>query len=273
MKRSVFGKSVRGSSHEINGKPCQDACRFINKSNEFSIIAVADGHGSDSCTYSDEGAKIAVRVFCNVLRKICSNQNFTPEMLYQLFSQEGNGKIAKRIVQEWKEEVSKEHRKKEREMTRRADGKWDKNKALKLYGTTLLGMVIFDEFYFAFQIGDGDIACVSDSGFSRVIQEDKILGTETYSLCDSNVLKCVKTNLQRVDFSIKTPMMFMLTSDGFVNSYVNDSEYQKSCKEYLAMLKEYGPDIISDNLNQWLWETSREGCGDDITAEICYITD
>ena len=53
MKRYVFGKSVKGATHEKNGLPLQDNCKIEEISDKITIIAVADGHGSSKCPRSD----------------------------------------------------------------------------------------------------------------------------------------------------------------------------------------------------------------------------
>ena len=60
MKRYVFGKSVKGATHEKNGLPLQDNCKIEEISDKITIIAVADGHGSSKCPRSDRGSLIAV---------------------------------------------------------------------------------------------------------------------------------------------------------------------------------------------------------------------
>ena len=65
MKRYVFGKSVKGATHEKNGLPLQDNCKIEEISDKITIIAVADGHGSSKCPRSDRGSLIAVNTFSN----------------------------------------------------------------------------------------------------------------------------------------------------------------------------------------------------------------
>lgn len=72
MKRYVFGKSVKGATHEKNGLPLQDNCKIEEISDKITIIAVADGHGSSKCLRSDRGSLIAVNTFCTVMKTICS---------------------------------------------------------------------------------------------------------------------------------------------------------------------------------------------------------
>ena len=67
MKRYVFGKSVKGATHEKNGLPLQDNCKIEEISDKITIIAVADGHGSSKCPRSDRGSLIAVNTFCTVM--------------------------------------------------------------------------------------------------------------------------------------------------------------------------------------------------------------
>ena len=68
MKRYVFGKSVKGATHEKNGLPLQDNCKIEEISDKITIIAVADGHGSSKCPRSDRGSLIAVNTFCTVMK-------------------------------------------------------------------------------------------------------------------------------------------------------------------------------------------------------------
>lgn len=70
MKRYVFGKSVKGATHEKNGLPLQDNCKIEEISDKITIIAVADGHGSSKCLRSDRGSLIAVNTFCTVMKKL-----------------------------------------------------------------------------------------------------------------------------------------------------------------------------------------------------------
>lgn len=66
--------------------------------------------------------------------------------------------------------------------------------------------------------------------------------------------------------------MYILSTDGFANSYTSDEEYQKTCKDYLQMIQEHGAETVQANLKNWLTETSELGCGDDITVVMVYFT-
>lgn len=67
MVREIYGESVQGASHIRNGIVCQDSYKYVKISDDVTVLAVADGHGSDSCPLSKSGSKIATNVFCSVM--------------------------------------------------------------------------------------------------------------------------------------------------------------------------------------------------------------
>ena len=163
------------------------------------------------------------------------------------------------------------HTKNKRDVPLTPDGEKDKTEIYKEYGTTLVGLMITPIFLFAFQIGDGDITYVDDTGVEEVLAADKILGTETHSLSKTDAWKKAITVVRRRTVDEKTPALFMLSTDGFANSYKNGDEFKKTCTDYFEMIKQHGCEVIGANLKGWLSETSEQGCGDDITLLMCYI--
>ena len=139
-----------------------------------------------------------------------------------------------------------------------------------MYGSTLLGLVITKDFLFAFQLGDGDIVKVSEAGVQNVIEAERILGTETYSLSKDQSWKNAITFVKKEDEVEGRSVMYMLSSDGLANSFKNDDEFKKTCNDYYTLLNEHGAKAVSDHLKTWLAETSELGCGDDITALFVY---
>lgn len=273
MARSVFGEAVRGASHIRNGKECQDSLKIVEKGDNTVILAVADGHGSDACPYSKTGSDIAVNVFCRIMNDYLDTYAGQPEMLMTFLKREGDTKIAQEIDAEWKRRVWKRHGAGKREIPVNGDGEADRDAVYKMYGSTLIGLVITELFLFAFQLGDGDIMEVSPQGVHNVIEADKLLGIETHSLSRSESWKKAVTCVRRQDEARKLPVMYMLSSDGMANSYKDDDAFQKTCSDYYELLKEHGAEAVSRKLRDWLSETSKLGCGDDITALFAYITE
>lgn len=272
MTRSVFGESVQGAAHIRNGKECQDSLKKVERDKDTVILSVADGHGSDSCPYSKAGSYEAVNVFCKILGGYLDTYSGQPELLMTFLKREGDTKVAQEIDAEWKRRILKIHSRHKRDVVTDAGGNKDIEAIYKLYGSTLLGLVIAKEFLFAFQLGDGDIIKVSEAGVENVIEADKLLGIETHSLSKTESWKKAVTIVKKQGDDRKLPVMYMLASDGMANSYKNDDEFRKTCIDYYALLKKHGVKAVADSLGQWLNETSELGCGDDITALFSYYS-
>ena len=271
MKRYLYGISVRGASHIRKGTECQDSCRVENLSDSAVVIAAADGHGSDSCPFSSIGAKIAVEVFCSSMKEIMGSFEGSSYMLRSYLSREGNMKIPESIETEWKRCVLLDHIQNRREPQVSELDTVGTSGVYKLYGTTLLGLLITTEFVFAFQIGDGDIVLVSRNGVQYAVESEKMLGVETYSLSSSGAWKRSAVSVFPSPAADELPYMYMMSTDGMANSHKSQKDYEKTCMAYYEAAVKYGFDKVSSNLEGWLSETSRLGCGDDITLVMAYF--
>lgn len=272
MKRSIFGTSVQGASHIRSGTECQDSYKKLICEDGSIIMAVADGHGSKSCPYSKNGSSIAVDVFCQIMSEYVSNFSANSSDFLRYLNREGEIKVAKAIDAEWKRCVVKKHKKAKRHIE--VENRIQKLDSIyPLYGTTLLGLLITKEFIFALQIGDGDIAYISNNGYESIIQPEKILGVETHSMSKKDSWKNAITIVRTIDFNQHSPFMFIMSSDGFANSYKDSEQFEKTCVDYLDMVNQYGAETVEENLKSWLSETSALGCGDDITVLMAYFYD
>ena len=151
------------------------------------------------------------------------------------------------------------------------EGNTDWKKVYSLYGTTLLGMLITDTFVFSFQIGDGDINYITGDEISPLVEPEKFLGTETHSLSKLDAWRKAVASVRRKNAADDVPYLYMLSTDGFSNSFVNEEEFHKTCREYYKMIGEHGYEAVRDNLEKWLKETSELGCGDDVTVVMAYV--
>lgn len=270
MIQNVFGASVQGASHIRSGRECQDSFKKVVKDSGTVILAVADGHGSDACPYSKAGSHAAVNVFCKILGDYLDTYAGQPEMLFTFLKREGDTKLAQEIDAEWKRRILRLHTRCKREIPPDVEPSRKNEAVYRLYGSTLLGLVLTEDFLFAFQLGDGDIVKVSEAGVWHVIEADKILGTETHSLSKSESWKKAVTLIRKREEKESCPVMYMLSSDGLSNSYKNDEEFEKTCRDYYLLLREHGVKAVSDQLKTWLQETSELGSGDDITTLFAY---
>jgi len=248
---------VQGASHVKNNLPCQDALK-IDNTGEYCIIAVSDGHGSDRCKYSAEGAQFAVDVACDILSNILKEK----DTAYGTISANRDIWLPKQIEKKWKSAVEKIH-----------EGREEAFDCL-LYGATLLALAVTKDFIFALQLGDGDILSVDegDGGEPLVdwfIPPDERIGNETDSLCQDSCWQYMRSRLIHKEQGYM-PAMFLMSTDGYSNSFNTGEGFKKAGADFYNMWVSYGLKYIHENLEGWLIESSTKGSGDDIAmALIC----
>ena len=291
MSINFLGTSVQGASHKRSGLPCQDNFAIRDHSFRYPkatprnvfyqgmgedvwILAVADGHGSSACPYSENGSRLAVNTFCDVMAEFCFKYKEDMEALYHQLKRESEViHFMQALDIEWKARVLRDYNtnKKKQPPVEDLEAEEQKPAIYKLYGTTLLGLLITDGFVFAYQLGDGDINCVDKQSVQPVIRQEKILGVETHSMAKIGAWKKAETVISRTNHQKEMPYMYMLSTDGMVNSFVSEEEFHKNCKGYLELLETHGLDAVQSKLPTWLAQTSEEGCGDDITVVMAYV--
>ena len=275
MKRYICEGIVKGATHVRNQMPCQDNKKIIKISDEITIIALADGHGSSKWPRSDRGSMIAVNSFYHIMKKYLEIYGEDEEDITHLMTflnREGDVRFAQDVCEEWQARVKQSFYKNKVEGMTNEDGSIKWPSVFSLYGTTLLGMLITDSFVFSFQIGDGDISAVTKDEVEPLVEPEKFLGTETHSLSKPDAWRKAVTSVHRLEAESRESYMYILSTDGFANSYTSDKEYQKTCRDYLQMIRKYGIDVVQKNLKKWLTETSELGCGDDITVVMVYFS-
>ncbi len=270
MNHKIYGECVQGYSHKRKNMPCQDSYKILHLSDGVSIVAAADGHGSDECPYSKTGSTIAVNVFCKLMNDLVSVFSENMDHLATYLHREGEIKIAQSMEQEWKRRVWKVHTNNKREKYYLDNGKVNKKAVYKQYGTTVLGLLITPEFVFSLQLGDGDILYADDLEVTHLLIPDKLLGVETHSLSSTDAWRNMISRIQRIEHSTIGSHLYMLSTDGFSNSYETQEDFYQTAREYYKVIKENGMKSIEINLHDWLNETSKFGSGDDITVVLLY---
>lgn len=271
MMQRIIGESIQGYTHIQRNLECQDRKLSRELEDGSLVLSVADGHGSRSCPYSGTGAELAVNTFCKLIEELLFGFQNAGELLSDYLNHQGSLKFAQTVERDWKKGVQTLHRKKGLPMPMTQTGEEDLNALYRLYGTTLLGLLISPTFVFAFQIGDGDITYVDDGGVQPVVVADKLLGVESHSLCSREAWKKAVSTVHFQPWEQHLPCAFLLSTDGLSNSYADDEAFGQTCAQYFEALKTYGPDAVEENLPEWLSETSRLGCGDDTTLLMSYL--
>ncbi|MCL1862668.1 MAG: protein phosphatase 2C domain-containing protein [Defluviitaleaceae bacterium] len=243
----AIGSIVDGAIHIRNEKPCQDALH-IHEDKNFVIACVADGHGSNSCPYSDEGAKVAVKIAAEILAEMLPN-----------LADHKDIRLPKILESKWKEEVQKLHKSQKRETL-------DPFPYIQ-YGTTLLAVVAAEDFVLALQIGDGNILMIDKSGNARpILHIEESVGEDTESLCLENAWTYVRTQI--IPTTSDDVAMFLLSTDGYAKSFADSSGFIKAGTDFYTLWQEEGLDFIKQNLPDWLRKSSDKGSGDDIAMAL-----
>jgi len=242
----AIGSVADGAIHIRQEKPCQDALFFSCEKN-FSIACVADGHGSNSCPYSADGALTAVKIAAEILAQTLDIAALKDIRLPRL------------IESKWKEAVEKIHAEKERE----------ENFAHILYGTTLLAAAATEKFIFVLQIGDGNILTVDENAAHPILPAEENVGEETESLCLENAWTFIRTQIIPLD--AQKPAMILLSTDGYAKSFADSAGFLKAGTDFFKLWQENGLDFIEKNLHDWLRNTSDKGSGDDIAMVLLFF--
>lgn len=270
MLKCVTG-NVTGFSHIRRQQPCQDSVEIFREG-ESVILAVADGHGNQMHKYSADGSKLATECAVELFKEVLSQQD--PKN----YIMENANLFPQQIEINWKNKVREFHYKMVEEENRELVLDRNSNKPQidsyfslnVLYGTTLLAAVYGKDYAFAMQIGDGDIAYVDSNGnCDFFIEGEDQVGSATNSLCMLNSQQYFRTRFVDFQSGIK-PILMFLSTDGYSNSYRDDTDFLKLVSEYTSIFNKHTEKEIKNVINDWLSETSKLGSGDDISVAIVY---
>jgi hypothetical protein len=286
----VNGASVRGISHSREHNLNQDSIYWIRSDDQnLGILSVADGHGSETHFRSKIGSKIATKIATRTLHKF-----FTE---YPLNTTTFPGirdiirySIPRLLVKNWNDEVS-EHFQRHPFTSIELSKVSDKKNTSVLsniisnpqiaYGSTLVTAVLTENYVLFFQIGDGNILIVDNyrntaSPFDKL--DETGLGNQIVIPLDYTSSLCM--NSSWLDFKVRIypisdlkPKLILLTTDGYYNSFENESGFYKIGADYLDILNNYGLDHMQNNLKLMLKATSSKGSGDDITLGYLFEKD
>ena len=295
--------------------PCQDKsfsdffpADALHKTS-YHLPVACDGHGGASYFRSARGAELAIASMEKILptrideiAKILNGSN--PECVLQSLG-DSSKKILSLLVPsflaEWKQEVDSDRANnpvtdKELEFLemenkqaatryRNAMKTDDRDKAANevlrpIYGATFLCVVIAEHFWFALQIGDGDIAVHDKTGFSMPVPEDeRNFLNFTTSLCDRNA-----EHEFRIAFGTDKVDAVICSTDGIANSFANKDKLISFYQTVLSLFRTYsfggeqesdGDDwkeaakkrgnLTENDIRDSLPDISRRGSGDDVT--------
>ncbi len=263
----VAGRSVRGATHERNGLPNQDAIHWLPASGRGSsaVLAVADGHGSPRYSRSHIGAALAVERGAQLVNEFLSSQAGVDNL--SLIKHAAEEWLPRALVRNWSEAVD-QHLKTDPLSPPLPSNVQTGAESLIPYGATLLVAAVTERFICYLQLGDGDILTVNDRGeVSRpLVRDERLLGNETTSLCAADAWRDFRVNFQPLTQS--HPALVLLSTDGYPNSFRDESGFFKVGSDLLQMIQERGLARVEADLAGWLLDSTRAGSGDDVTLGI-----
>lgn len=276
----AIGCSVRGASHTRSGLPNQDAIHWSPRSGEGLplFVALSDGHGSAKSFRSHLGAMLAVVTATEALKEFAAGLPDAPTL--SAVKREAEERLPREIVRRWREEVERDLADNPlgEELDRLAEREGERarrsveNNPYTAYGATLVATLVARDFLLYLQLGDGDILTISDTNeVSRPLPRDeRLFANETTSLSSKDAWRDARVGFQVV--SGPPPALILLATDGYPNSFANDTGFLRVGSDLLDMLREDGLDAVNANLETWLAEASEAGSGDDISLGlICRI--
>lgn len=262
-----FAHSVQGYNHIKANKVCQDAsgeCHF----EDVSIIAVADGHGSDNYIRTDRGSKFAVSAALTAIKAFVqeARENHLPAIPD---SEAELVQVSKNILARWYTQVENDvacepfqpeelAKVSEKYKLRYASGQYN----AKAYGTTLIAVCMTSEGWFGIHIGDGKCVELLGTGtLCEPIPWDEVCEQNiTTSICDSDAIEEFRYVIQK-DF----PAALFIGSDGIDDSYSSEMELHELYRNIFIVFAEHGAKVGSNEVRDYLPKITRRGSGDDVS--------
>lgn len=264
-----FDIKTRGASHIEGNLPCQDSCLSVSRDG-YKLICVCDGHGGNDYFRSDRGSALATEIFASCVDEAgedflsgmdkCRSERDCYEKLLQFF---------RYFLFRWQTRIDEdvyENPFSEDEMihvsTRRKEKYLAGEGVCKAYGSTFIGAVLTDDFWFAIQVGDGDCICFDSDGnaFRPIPEDDNCVGNLTTSLCDDEAF-----NEARFFFSRSIPASVFIASDGVDKSFRRKNAMFDFYREIMSDFIVSGREKALSTLADYLPRMSSQASKDDIS--------
>lgn len=271
----AFGMTVIGASHIKSGTVCQDfslSCELPDR----RISVVCDGHGGADYFRSDRGSRFAAEAFTE-----CMKDSDVISVLSAAATQKQQSirieQLIKSIIARWNELVERDIKEQSfgedelSDVSEKARKRYETGQRLQsAYGTTLIGVMLAENFWLGLQIGDGKCVAVSKDGeFTQPIPwDEECFLNVTTSLCDENAAKEF-----RFCFSRTLPAAVFIGSDGIDDCFAGDERLYDFYRVTLKSFAETDEETAIAQLKEYLPTLSEKGSGDDMSVGILVNTD
>lgn len=264
----VFTAVVRGATHEIAGRPLQDAAGFTAAppgGAQWLALAVADGHGGHPHFRSARGSELAIEAALG--RAAEHGPRFSVTGTAAEVYHAARESLIPELISRWQQAVAGDL----------ADSPLaaDEQRMLAAddpviaYGSTLLLAVLAAPWLVLCQIGDGDMVMVGADGVASVPvpHDPRLDGHSTTSLCQFDAADAFRIAV--VNLPASPAAALLLATDGFGNAQSADPWYQVVGGDLLRLAAEHGSDWIGKQLPVWAARcASAEGSADDTALAL-----
>ena len=138
------------------------------------------------------------------------------------------------------------------------------------YGTTLIGVMLAENFWLGLQIGDGKCVAISKDGeFTQPIPwDEQCFLNVTTSICDENAAKEFRFCFSRI-----LPAAVFIGSDGIDDCFAGDERLYDFYRVTLKSFAQTDEETAVAQLKEYLPTLSEKGSGDDMSVGILVNTD
>jgi len=262
-----FASSAQGANHIKVNKVCQDASGSYSDG-LTSIIAVADGHGSDNYPRTQKGSAFAVDAAIGAIRDFVeAAEQFGIDVYAE---QKGRFRdLSLNILKRWYGSVNSDlesHPFLEAELGKVSDSYKKRyssgERCEKAYGTTLIAVCATPNYWFGLHIGDGKCVAIDKNGecFEPIPWDANCQANITTSICDSDAI-----DEFRFFCGQEFPLGIFIGSDGIDDSYAGDVELYDLYRTVLCLFAEQGAAVGKNEIKDFLPGISKSGSGDDVS--------
>lgn len=246
---SIFAGSQRGRSHAHEGIFRDDHFSIKKLSKNVFFIAVADGAGS--CQYSRKGSKIACKVAKDIVKKELEEKEEEIIHLAEKFlSDTSDSEIGKQLNDIGYHLVGKSVTAARNAILEKANSKGHQPKD---YSTTLLFSIIFklkDNFFvFAYSIGDGIIAHVTEDGGIKLLSnpDGGEFAGQTRFLTMSDAVDTIAERLKMT--SMENLSGLCLMTDGISDPFFETDANFNKMEKWTSLFNEMNKNVDFKNKN------------------------
>ena len=246
MNFYILEESVIGYKNMIKNSSSQDYLK-VEKINEGLICTIADGHSGDFFTQSHKGSKFACEAAINVIKKYVSKDINEIDYLLE------NKVLQTEICDEWRFLVNCDI---EKNLPRVFKDNYFK------YGTTLLAVLLTEQYILYIKLGDGDILLKKDKQLQKILQSyntklvDCIAEDEAYEKI-----------IYKIEENKKDISDIIIFSDGFENSFISYNDMIENIDKTILAYKKsvFSRYILEKNYEKYLKNLSENNSLDDIS--------